>query len=335
GAGSQTLYDGSALARRGDVVVVTINYRLGALGFLRLRELGGDDSAASGNEGLLDQIAALEWVRDEIAAFGGDPRNVTVFGESAGAISTAALLGAPRARGLFRRAILQSGAANYVATREHAGKVAEALLATLDLGPAAVDRLGQLASSRIVEAQERLFWTFLDRQRLFTSLSRPERRVALGLFLLVSLARRSSRTLGTAAGRGLVRALRWVEHRRGGRLRDAVAALVATIPAGQLPFEPVLDGEVLPRDPLAAIGDGLSKDVALLVGTTLDEAKLFGLMDPETASLDEAALLARCREMIPGGALAAERLVDVYRQVRAARGEGTTPSGLWFAIECD
>src|SRR5881296_1459270 len=68
GAGSQTLYDGSALARRGDVVVVTINYRLGALGFLRLRELGGDDSAASGNEGLLDQIAALEWVRDELAA---------------------------------------------------------------------------------------------------------------------------------------------------------------------------------------------------------------------------------------------------------------------------
>src|SRR6266545_1267906 len=66
-AGSQTLYDGSALARRGDVVVVTINYRLGALGFLRLRELDGDDSAASGNEGLLDQIAALEWVRDQIA----------------------------------------------------------------------------------------------------------------------------------------------------------------------------------------------------------------------------------------------------------------------------
>ena len=335
GAGSQTLYDGSALARRGDVVVVTINYRLGALGFLRLRELGGDDSAASGNEGLLDQIAALEWVRDEIAAFGGDPRNVTVFGESAGAISTAALLGAPRARGLFRRAILQSGSANYVATREYAGKVAEALLATLDLGPAAVDRLGQLASSRIVEAQERLFWALLDRQRLFTSLSRHERRVALGRFFLVSLAGRSSRTLGTAAGRGLVRALRWVEHRRGGRLRDAVAALVATIPPGQLPFEPVVDGAVLPRDPFAAIGDGLSKDVALLVGTNLDEAKLFGLTDPEAASLDDAALLARCADLIPGGALAAKRLVDVYRQVRAARGESTTPSELWFAIESD
>ncbi|PYO30187.1 MAG: hypothetical protein DMD86_13755, partial [Candidatus Rokuibacteriota bacterium] len=76
-------------------------------------------------------------------------------------------------------------------------------------------------------------------------------------------------------------------------------------------------------------------DVALLVGTNLDEAKLFGLTDPEAASLDDAALLARCADLIPGGALAAKRLVDVYRQVRAARGESTTPSELWFAIESD
>jgi para-nitrobenzyl esterase len=83
GSGSQTLYDGSALARRGDVVVVTINYRLGALGFLRLRDRFGERLPATGNEGLLDQVAALEWVRDEIAAFGGDPDRVTIFGESA------------------------------------------------------------------------------------------------------------------------------------------------------------------------------------------------------------------------------------------------------------
>jgi para-nitrobenzyl esterase len=114
GAGSQALYDGSSLARRGDVVVVTINYRLGALGFLPLRSLGEVAIPASGNEGLLDQIAALERVQREIAAFGGDPRNVTIFGESAGSISCAVLLGTPRARGLFRRVILQSGSASYV-----------------------------------------------------------------------------------------------------------------------------------------------------------------------------------------------------------------------------
>ena len=114
GSGSQMLYDGAALARRGDVVVVTINYRLGALGFLRLRDRFGSRLPASGNEGLLDQIAALQWVRDEISSFGGDPGNVTIFGESAGAMSCATLLATPRAGGLFHRAILQSGAANYL-----------------------------------------------------------------------------------------------------------------------------------------------------------------------------------------------------------------------------
>ncbi|MEE8353318.1 MAG: carboxylesterase family protein, partial [Dehalococcoidales bacterium] len=84
GSGSTAPYGGSRLARRGDEVVVTINYRMGALGFLNLSEATGGKIPASGNEGLLDQTAALEWVRDNIAAFGGDPGNVTIFGESAG-----------------------------------------------------------------------------------------------------------------------------------------------------------------------------------------------------------------------------------------------------------
>ena len=99
-------------SRRGDVVVVTINYRLGALGFLHLAELGGEAYASSGLSGILDQAAALRWVRDNIAAFGGDPDNVTIFGESAGAMSVATLLGLPEAAGLFHRAIAQSGAAH-------------------------------------------------------------------------------------------------------------------------------------------------------------------------------------------------------------------------------
>ena len=114
-------YDGSALARTGDVVVVTINYRLGALGFLHLDHIE-PSFAGSGANGIRDQAAALEWVRDNIAGFGGDPGNVTIFGESAGGMSVATLLGTPAAAGLFHRAVAQSGAAAHVhapATAEH------------------------------------------------------------------------------------------------------------------------------------------------------------------------------------------------------------------------
>ena len=104
GAASGPVYDGSALTRDGDVVVVTLNYRVGALGFL------ATEDPAAANLGLQDQVAALRWVRDEIAAFGGDPDRVTVFGESAGAGSLVALLAMPAARGLFQRAIVQSAA---------------------------------------------------------------------------------------------------------------------------------------------------------------------------------------------------------------------------------
>ena len=108
GSGSNFLYRGAKLARQGDLVVVTINYRLGALGFLGHRALADPDGYV-GNWGLHDQVAALEWVRDHIALFGGDSSNVTVFGESAGGFSVATLLGTPGATGLFRRAIVQSG----------------------------------------------------------------------------------------------------------------------------------------------------------------------------------------------------------------------------------
>ncbi|SFJ98313.1 para-nitrobenzyl esterase [Amycolatopsis sacchari] len=102
GASSFACYDGQRLAAEGDVVVVGVNYRLGALGYLKL------DGVSPGNLGLLDQLAALRWVRDNIAHFGGDPEQVTVFGQSAGAHSIACLLAAPAADGLFRRAVLQS-----------------------------------------------------------------------------------------------------------------------------------------------------------------------------------------------------------------------------------
>src|SRR5690348_10697779 len=156
GSGSQMLYDGATLARRGDVVVVTINYRLGAFGFLRLCERFGQRLPATGNEGLLDQIAALEWVRDEIAAFGGDPGNVTLFGESAGAMSVATLLGTPRARGLFRRAILQSGAANFVRSAERADAVTASLLERLGISRTDAPRLRDVPAAALLEAQQQV-----------------------------------------------------------------------------------------------------------------------------------------------------------------------------------
>ncbi|TDQ34587.1 carboxylesterase/lipase family protein [Aureibacillus halotolerans] len=107
GHSSNPLYHGNALAKRGNVIVVSFNYRLGALGFLNLSHL---DAAYTPNAGLLDQVEALNWVQSHIASFGGDPANVTIMGESAGSMSVAALLAMPAAKGLFSKAIMQSGA---------------------------------------------------------------------------------------------------------------------------------------------------------------------------------------------------------------------------------
>lgn len=124
GSGSLPEYDGKKLASTGDVVVVSINYRLGCLGFLRLCDLSDGAIASTGNEGLGDQITALNWIQDNIHYFGGDKHNVTVFGESAGAMSIACLLASPAAKGLFHKAILQSGAGHTYSSIEKANKVA-------------------------------------------------------------------------------------------------------------------------------------------------------------------------------------------------------------------
>ena len=122
GAGSQPRVNGEHLARVGDVVVVTLNYRLGALGFLYAPELG-----ATGNEALLDQVAALRWVRAEIGAFGGDPDNVTVFGQSAGGFDIAQLMAMPAAQGCFDRAVPMSGSLKRQATADSAYATAQSL----------------------------------------------------------------------------------------------------------------------------------------------------------------------------------------------------------------
>ena len=143
-------YDGSNLAKRGDVVVVTINHRLNGLGFLHLGEIAGSQFAASGNVGMLDIVAALEWVRDNIAGFGGDPKNVTVFGESGGGRKTAVLLAMPAAKGLFHRAIIQSGPELRVNEPAYASELAQAVLAELGVSGSDVDQLQRLPLGQLM-----------------------------------------------------------------------------------------------------------------------------------------------------------------------------------------
>lgn len=147
GSGSVGTYDGTAFARDG-VVCVTINYRLGAEGFLLIDE-------APANRGLLDQLAALRWVQDNIACFGGDPDAVTVAGESAGAMSVTTLLSMPASTGLFRRAIAQSGAGHHVQSAETARKVTAALAEHLEVPPT-VEGFGSVPVDAFVAAQAAL-----------------------------------------------------------------------------------------------------------------------------------------------------------------------------------
>jgi para-nitrobenzyl esterase len=153
GTGATPWYDGEAFARNGDVVVVAINYRLGSLGFLQVGHLLGEAYADAGSAGLSDQIAALEWVRDNIASFGGDPGRVTIFGESAGGMSVGSLLGSPRAQGLFATAIAQSGAAQNASPPDRAAEVTALVLEELGLTESGADGLLSVDVEQLMSAQ--------------------------------------------------------------------------------------------------------------------------------------------------------------------------------------
>ena len=223
GSSSVGEYDGAAFARDG-VVCVSINYRLAAEGFLFL-----DDGIV--NLGLLDQLAALRWVQENISSFGGDPARVTVAGESAGAMSVTTLLSMPLSAGLFAQAIAQSGAAAHTLTVAQGRMVGEHLAAALGvpasrsaLAGVPLDKLVKAASDLVTEVQ-----TAPD----------PARWGSLALSLL--------------------------------------------------PFAPVVDGSVLPAAPLVSLASGQGADVPLLIGSNLDEARLFlvaagtiDLIDPVT-----------------------------------------------------
>jgi para-nitrobenzyl esterase len=267
GSGSQPFFDGRLLSSRGNVVVATINYRLGVFGFLNLNRATGGRIPATGNEGLLDQISALQWVRDNIAAFGGDPANVTVFGESAGGMCIGCLLAMPAARGLFHKAVLQSGVAVPPADAE--ANIAERLIEALGIDPSDRDALAALPVEKLLAAEMKL------RMKM--------------------------------AGPG------------------EPVRMTATTPAA--------DGEVLPLSPLDAVRQGSAARIPLLIGTNLDEWKLFGVMDPDASRLDDAMMAERLKFFL---ASAYEPdIAKAYHAARTRRGDRTGPFELLSAILSD
>jgi carboxylesterase type B len=235
-------------------VCVTINYRLGADGFLYL----GDDVS---NLGLLDQVAALTWVQENIAAFGGDPNNVTIFGESAGAFSISTLLSMPLAKGLFRRVIAQSGAGHHV------------------ISPATAQRVGQYLAEKLgVKA---------NREAIAA--------VPIDALLQAQVALSADAFENPDPER-------WGE-----------------VAANLMPFEPVVDGDILPVRPIDSIVAGAGAEVDVLIGTNTDEEMLFMVPNGAINHINE--------DMLAGGVAAyglpVAETIATYRSIRpdASAGE--------------
>ncbi|HEX6541780.1 MAG TPA: carboxylesterase/lipase family protein [Ktedonobacterales bacterium] len=267
GTAATTYYDGGHFARDG-IVCVTINYRVGPEGFLYLGKEDGDGNA---NRALLDQIAAFQWVQENIAAFGGDPDNVTVFGESGGAMTIGILLSMPRAKGLFRRAICQSGAAHPVISAATARRVGEVLAEKLGVA-ATREAIAAVPIEREVEAQVALS------AELFAHPPDP---------------------------------VRWG----------------AEVAINMTPWQPVLDGDVIPARPIDRIIAGSGADVDVLVGTNTDEWRLFlvlgGIIDQVT---DEALAGSVAAYGLP-----VEATLAGYR----AAHPGASPGDLLAALQTD
>jgi para-nitrobenzyl esterase len=163
GTGGSIGYDGAGLAQHQDVVVVTVNHRLNVLGYLYLGEVGGPDFANTANVGQLDLVASLEWVRDNISAFGGDPNKVLIFGQSGGGAKVSTLLAMPGAKGLFHRAIIQSGAGLRGGAREASSKIAETVMKDLGLRPGQGRELQNVPLDKLMEAGNKArFGTVVD-----------------------------------------------------------------------------------------------------------------------------------------------------------------------------
>lgn len=204
-------YDGTNLAKKGDVVVVTLNHRLNVLGFLDLSSFGGK-YAKSGNVGLLDLVAALQWVHENIGAFGGDPSNVTIFGQSGGGGKVSTLLATPAANGLFQKAIVQSGSMLRTMEARYSRRIGEETVKELGLDAARIDSLARVPYDKLLAAGEKA----------------------------VARVRQEAEQAGEAS----------------------------TFIFG---WAPTVDGQVLPAQPFDPAAPAQSKNIPLLVGTTLHE----------------------------------------------------------------
>jgi para-nitrobenzyl esterase len=269
GSGSDPMYNSDVLPKRGNIVFVSINYRLGMLGFLRLKDVTGGKIPATGNEGLMDQVLALKWVKDNIAAFGGDPDNVTVFGESAGGMSIGCLMAMPSAKGLFQKGILESGVGSAAVSLNVANAGAEAFLKAANIKKNDIKALQALTPVQLLEIEKKMM----------------------------------------VPGAG----------------ESGDAKITVTMP--------VVDGEIIPDVPNKLARQGYSKDIITIIGTNLDEWRLFTLMQPAGGQMDEAGMLKRLAALMPEER--AKKLVAAYKKAREKRSEPVAPADLFSAIQGD
>ncbi|MBW1710260.1 MAG: carboxylesterase/lipase family protein [Deltaproteobacteria bacterium] len=263
--GTGASLDGSRLVLRGDVVVVSINYRLGTLGFLYMP----DEPDAAANVGLQDMVAALKFVKDNISKFGGDSDNVTIFGESAGGFAVASLLAMPSAKGLFHRAIPQSGAAHPLGFNAKAGtRVYDRLIEKLGVKKGDLDALRKISSEDLIKAQ-------------------------------VSI------------------------------MPDTGGDFATDRP---LRLGPVVDKEILPEHPLDALRNGYAKEIDILVGSNLDETKLWNMWNPNADKIDEDGLFKGVNAIVGltgKDENKTKELIEVYKEKRK------TPRDIMDAVSTD
>ncbi|MHA1729730.1 MAG: carboxylesterase/lipase family protein [Promethearchaeota archaeon] len=242
-SGSGRAYNGEYLVKRGNVVVVTINYRLNFLGFTYIED-------KTTNVGILDQIAALKWIQDNINLFGGDPKNVTIFGESAGAMAVSTLLAIPRAKGLFKRVIAQSGACNPLSYSSAEGK----------------------------KATDKLMEEFRFKNGDLQSLSRISAYEFLKLLMVLP--------------------------------GPNPVPWPITIP-------PFIDKDIIPKHPLDFIKNGEARNVDLLIGTNLNEAKLWKSFMPGFIEANQETLVTRIKEILKHlekPEEMAEKIIETYKK---------------------
>ena len=241
GTGNDPMYDGSALAQRGDVVVVTINYRLGIFGFPYI-------SGVTANIGSLDQIAALKWVNENIEHFGGDPNNVTIFGESAGAYSVVSLCSMPSAKGLFHKVIAQS---TPIIDSRVSEKPTKKILRKLGIKGGNIDAARNIPPEQIVEAQNKFFK------------ENPQNALAL---------------------------------------------------------RPQIEQNTWPKHPLKAFREGDCSDISFMIGTNLDEAKLFTAMKAFNSMVQEGEkVIIGFLGMQGINEEKSKKLLNIYREAREGK----------------